>query len=153
MLRTDDIYEEIIREHIFHSKNYMKSLDSAHYHSHGVNLACIDDIKIHISMHDNVIHDVSFEGVCCSITKASASLMTEELKGKPQIEVLNLFKKIDLLSTTNCDYDGIFELLIKHLFEVSSKKQKHETSACVMLPWKTMIKAIKSSKLTSQSYN
>ncbi len=153
MLRTDDIYEEIIREHIFYSKNYMKPLDSALYHSQGVNLECGDDINIHISMHENVIHDVSFDGKCCSIVKASASLMSEELKGKSQNEALNLFNKIEQLALANSDYDGIFELLMNHLFEVTSKKQMHGTNTCVMLPWKTMVNAIQSSKLSAQTYN
>jgi len=91
MLINDDVYEEILRNHILFSSNYLNHIENVNQSAQGANLACGDEITVRIRNNNSVIQDIGFEGNCCEIVKSSASLMTQELKGKTTAEAERLF--------------------------------------------------------------
>lgn len=87
----NDLYQEMIIEHARKPRNQGK-LEEATHHSKGHNPLCGDEIELSLIVEGGVIRDVKFEGVGCAISQASASLMTEEILGKPVVDVLHLFE-------------------------------------------------------------
>ena len=93
-----DLYQEVILDHHKHPRNF-GPLEGANHNAHGHNPLCGDQIAVHLKVDGDVVTDVHFEGSGCAITTASASLMTEILKGRTLAEARVLFAQmIDLLT-------------------------------------------------------
>ncbi len=150
MLRNEDIYEEILRNHAFYSNNYLSNIDNINHYAHGANIACGDEITINICNKNNVIHDISFQGNCCSVLKSSASLMTDELKGKTIDEAKSLYTKVNDIILSQDNIDDLFLILMKRLSIEPSDNKHFGTIKCTLLPWQVMMKAI-SKKRTPKS--
>ena len=86
MSELRDLYQEVILEHSRHPRNY-RAMESASRKVEGFNPLCGDRFTIYLDMQDGSIRDVSFQGSGCAISKASASMMTQTLKGKSAGEV------------------------------------------------------------------
>ena len=96
---VDDLYQEIIIDHSKRPRN-CHTMDDATRKAEGYNPLCGDQLKLFLKMEGDVVKDVSFVGSGCAISTASASLMTESLKGKSREEALKLLDKFhDLLTT------------------------------------------------------
>jgi nitrogen fixation protein NifU and related proteins len=93
-----DLYQELILDHNKRPRNF-KKLDDANRSAEGYNPLCGDKVKIYLRLDDGRVKDVSFEGSGCAISKASASVMTESLKGKTVAEVETLFNRFRDLVT------------------------------------------------------
>jgi nitrogen fixation NifU-like protein len=93
-----DLYQELILDHNKRPRNF-KKLDGANRSAEGYNPLCGDKVKIYLRLEDGRVQDVSFEGSGCAISKASASVMTESLKGKTVAEVEVLFNRFRDLVT------------------------------------------------------
>jgi nitrogen fixation NifU-like protein len=93
-----DLYQELILDHNKRPRNF-KKLEDANRSAEGYNPLCGDKVKIYARLEDGRVKDVSFEGSGCAISKASASVMTESLKGKTVAEVEALFKRFRDLVT------------------------------------------------------
>ena len=146
MLSTIDFNEEIIHQHSLYSKNYMSCIDRISHSSTGVNPACGDRIKVSLEISDELIKDINFEGACCSITKTSASIMTEQLKGLSLNEMEILFLKVrEILTLENIEENNVFVALMFQLKEIALVKK--QSTRCLLLPWKTMYEAINASEL------
>ena len=87
-----DLYQELILDHNKRPRNF-KALADANRTAEGYNPLCGDKVKIFLRLEDGLVQDVSFQGSGCAISKASASVMTESLKGKTVAEVESLFKR------------------------------------------------------------
>ena len=98
MGELDDLYQEVILDHSKQPKNFRK-LEGANRFAEGYNPLCGDKVKIFLRLEDGLVRDVSFQGSGCAISKASASVMTESLKGKTVAEVETLFKRFRDLVT------------------------------------------------------
>ena len=85
-----ELYQETILDHHKHPRNW-GALDNANRSSEGYNPLCGDRITVYILLEDETVKDVSFEGSGCAICTASASVMTESIKGKTVAEVEDLF--------------------------------------------------------------
>lgn len=85
-----DLYQETIFDHYKRPRNF-HALSNANHHAEGFNPLCGDHMTLFLRVEDDVIRDVAFEGEGCAISMASASLMTEHIKGKPVSEVEKLF--------------------------------------------------------------
>ncbi|MBI2171331.1 MAG: SUF system NifU family Fe-S cluster assembly protein [Chloroflexi bacterium] len=78
----DELYKEVILDHYRNPRNAQR-LDDAHVKAHGFNPFCGDEVDLQLRLNgDGAIREVGFQGRGCSISQASASLLTEELKGK-----------------------------------------------------------------------
>jgi len=95
----DDLYQETILDHSKRPRNH-HSLTDANRKAEGYNPLCGDKLKLYLKMDGDIVADASFEGAGCAISTASASLMTESLKGKTREEAVRLMDKFhDLLTT------------------------------------------------------
>ena len=95
-----DLYQEIILDHSKRPRN-CHTMENATGHADGYNPLCGDKLKLFIRMEGDIVQDVSFVGSGCAISTASASLMTESLKGKSRTEALRLLDKFHELLTTD----------------------------------------------------
>jgi nitrogen fixation protein NifU and related proteins len=91
-METDlrDLYQEVILDHNRHPRNF-GALPGADRRAEGHNPLCGDQVAVYLALDGDVIKDVSFEGSGCAISTASASLMTEAVKGKTVAEARRLF--------------------------------------------------------------
>ncbi len=87
-----DLYQEVILEHSKRPRNY-RALESANRKAEGYNPLCGDHFTVYVDVADGRIRDISFEGSGCAISKASASMMTQAVKGKCTDEAEALFEK------------------------------------------------------------
>jgi nitrogen fixation NifU-like protein len=93
-----ELYQEVILDHHKKPRNFRK-LENATQEMHGHNPLCGDKVTVYVRLEDGVVKDVSFQGSGCAISTASASMMTESLKGKTLAEVEELFQAFHELVT------------------------------------------------------
>ena len=98
MSEYDDLYQELILDHNKQPRNRRK-LEQADCQADGHNPLCGDRVTVYVQVKDNIIVDLSFEGSGCAISTASASLMTETLKGKTLEEAKEMFRRFHGLVT------------------------------------------------------
>jgi nitrogen fixation protein NifU and related proteins len=97
----DDLYQEVILDHSKRPRNCHARADANH-RAEGYNPLCGDKLKLFLKVDDrDIVQDVSFIGSGCAISTASASLMTESMKGKSREEALKLLDKFHELLTTD----------------------------------------------------
>jgi nitrogen fixation protein NifU and related proteins len=97
---VDDLYQEIILDHSKRPRN-CHPMDDANRKAEGYNPLCGDKLKLFLKVENDVVTDASFIGCGCAISTASASLMTESLKGKTREDALKLLDKFHELLTTD----------------------------------------------------
>ena len=131
-----ELYQQVILDHSKRPRNFHK-LDGANRTAEGHNPLCGDHVTLFLSVDGDVIKDISFLGDGCAIYKASASLLTESLKGKRKDEVKSLFAKIHKMVTTgqvNGDLGKLAAFAGVHKFPARVK--------CAILPWHAAIAAV-----------
>lgn len=96
-LELDELYQDVILDHNRRPRNF-RALDGGRV-AEGFNPLCGDRFVVHVRVEKNVIADVSFQGSGCAISKASASLMTEGIKGKTLAEAETLFNRFQQMIT------------------------------------------------------
>ena len=104
MAELRDLYQEIILEHSKRPRNY-RALKSANRSAEGFNPLCGDHFKVYLHVEDDHIRDISFQGSGCAISKASASIMTQAVRGKRMGEAEELFEKFHHVVTGNGSAD------------------------------------------------
>ncbi|HYX41262.1 MAG TPA: SUF system NifU family Fe-S cluster assembly protein, partial [Pyrinomonadaceae bacterium] len=92
MSELSELYQQVILDHNKKPRNF-KRLEDANRTAEGVNPLCGDQLTVYLHVEDDVIKDVSFEGSGCAISKASASMMTQSVKGKSRAEAETLFNE------------------------------------------------------------
>ena len=90
MYDVDDLYQDVVLDHSRRPRNF-KPIEEADRTQEGFNPMCGDSITVYMTLDGDVISDVSFEGSGCAISKASASMMTESVKGKSRAEAEDIF--------------------------------------------------------------
>ncbi len=98
MSELRELYQEVILEHSKRPRNY-RVLESANHKAEGFNPLCGDHYTIYVELKDGSIQDISFQGTGCAISRASASMMTQSLKGKTTAEAESIFSKFHGLVT------------------------------------------------------
>ena len=93
-----DLYQQVILDHYKKPRNFRK-LERANRIAEGHNPLCGDQVMVYLNVENNIVKDISFEGSGCAISTASASLMTENVKGKSLEEVEKLFKSFRSMLT------------------------------------------------------
>lgn len=92
------LYQEMILEHKKAPRNY-RAMDEGTQRADGHNPLCGDQLTLYVVVVDGVVTDLSFQGSGCAISTASASMMTEALKGKPVAEAHRMFRSFHALVT------------------------------------------------------
>jgi nitrogen fixation protein NifU and related proteins len=99
-----ELYQEVILEHSKTPRNY-RELVAANRRAEGYNPLCGDHITVYLDVEGDSIRDVSFQGSGCAISKASASMMTQAVKGKTRVEADKLFDVFRKLVTGQANGD------------------------------------------------
>lgn len=140
MLDLKDLYREVIVDHNKSPRNYHK-LEDAHHSAEGFNPLCGDKITVYLKIDNGVISDVSFEGEGCAISVASASLMTEYLKGKTEDEADAVFGSFHDLVTNpepRVDSQELGKLRV-----LAGVREFPARVKCATLCWHTLEAALK----------
>jgi nitrogen fixation protein NifU and related proteins len=141
-----DLYHEIIVDHNRRPRNFRR-IENATSVSEGYNPLCGDKLKLYVVVENDIITDVAFEGSGCAISMASASLLTERLKGKPASEAEHLFGQMhDLLTGQGNEVDT--EKLGK-LAALEGVKAYPSRVKCATLCWHTLHAAMKGEEVVS----
>lgn len=135
-----DLYQEVIVDHSKRPRNFGRPAET-HQHADGHNPLCGDSITVYLTVEDGVVTDVSFEGRGCAISVASASLMTEAIKGKPVAEARDLFEHFHRLVTGKDEFPD--ETLDK-LAVFEGVRDYPVRVKCATLPWHTLVAALES---------
>jgi len=134
-----DLYQELILDHNKSPRNFRK-IEPADRQADGHNPLCGDNITIYIKVTDSCIDDIAFVGSGCAISKASASLMTEALKGKSLAEVESLFQNFHSMVTgddENSDPSTLGKLKV-----MAGVSEFPVRVKCATLAWHTVQAAI-----------
>jgi len=102
MSELRDLYQEVILEHSKKPRNY-RVPDTVNHKAEGYNPLCGDHFTVYLDVKDGAIQDLGFQGAGCAISKASASMMTQMLKGKTTTEAEAVFEKFHDLVTGRGD--------------------------------------------------
>src|SRR6266576_786182 len=132
-----DLYQELIIDHSNRPRNFRR-LDAGAPSAEGYNPLCGDRVTVYVRMDGDIVADVGFQGEGCAISKASASLMTESVKGKTRSEVETLFSQFHDLVT------GVDKS--EQLGKLAAFSGLHDFPArvkCGTLAWHTLRAALK----------
>jgi nitrogen fixation NifU-like protein len=98
MSELRELYQEVILEHSKKPRNY-RALERANHKAEGYNPLCGDHFTVYLDLKDGTISDIGFQGSGCAISKASASMMTQTLKGKTAAQAEEVFTRFHGLVT------------------------------------------------------
>jgi nitrogen fixation NifU-like protein len=146
-----DLYQEVILDHGKRPRNFRR-LDSANREAKGHNPLCGDKITVYLRLSEQgTVEEVSFEGRGCAISTASASLMTEMLKGKTREEIAALFGAFHQMCTH--DEAPLLPEALQDDFErlqvLSGVRRYPMRVKCATLPWHTMKAALEGGGIAS----
>ncbi|HIM37395.1 MAG TPA: SUF system NifU family Fe-S cluster assembly protein [Dehalococcoidia bacterium] len=131
----NDLYQEILLEHNSKPHNF-RNMEDATQSAEGFNPLCGDMITVFLHVTDGVITDVSFQGSGCAISRASASMMTQSVKGKSTREAEETFEAFRLMMTdldAELDYDTLGDLE-----SLSGVVEFPTRIKCAVLAWHTL---------------
>lgn len=135
--QLSELYQEVILDHCKHPRNFHE-LPGATSSAQGHNPLCGDQLKLFLVMEGDTIKDISFLGSGCCISKASASLLTEAVKGRQKAEVATLFEQVHQMVTTGQVVGEVGKLAVfagVHKFPARVK--------CAILSWHAVMSALK----------
>ncbi|NNE66114.1 MAG: SUF system NifU family Fe-S cluster assembly protein [Pyrinomonadaceae bacterium] len=104
MSELNELYQEVILDHNKNPRNF-REIENADKHADGNNPLCGDKIKVYAMVDGDVVTDVAFTGSGCAISKASASIMTQTLKGKTVEEAESIFNEFHKMVTGELDVE------------------------------------------------
>ena len=130
-----DLYQEILLEHNRRPRNF-RTLEDATHHAEGFNPLCGDEISLQLRVDEETVGDVGFQGHGCAISRASASLLTQAVKGASTSDAMAMFDEFHRMLTepdAELDYDllGDLEMLAGVIAYPTRIK-------CAILAWHTL---------------
>jgi nitrogen fixation NifU-like protein len=123
-------------------RNFREMAD-ANRRSEGYNPLCGDHVTVYVDLADGVIRDISFKGAGCAISKASASMMTTELKGKSEAEAEKIFDSVHKMLTGDMGVDESDLERLGKLKILSGVCKFPARVKCASLAWHTVNAALK----------
>lgn len=139
MSELRELYQEVIIDHAKQPRNY-GVLAEANHKKEGFNPLCGDKLSLYLLEHDGKIEQIQFEGSGCAISMASASLMTEAMKGKDRAEIEVIFNDFHQLVTKGHDAD--LENKLGKLAVLAGVAEFPARVKCASLAWHTLKAAI-----------
>ena len=131
-----DLYQQVILDHCRKPRNF-RELATPTCTAQGQNPLCGDQLKLFVRLEGGVIEEISFVGSGCCISKASASLLTECVKGRSEAEIKALFDRVHEMVTTGRSANDVGKLAVfagVHKFPARVK--------CAILPWHAVLAAL-----------
>ena len=145
MSDLSELYQEVILDHNKRPRNF-RAIEAPSHHAEGYNPLCGDRLKLYVNVEGDRIVDVAFEGSGCAISKASASLMTDALKGKTVADARAMFERFHRMVTT--PPDQAVEDLGK-LSVLAGVREFPVRVKCASLAWHTLKAALAREEQTS----
>jgi len=145
MSDLSDLYQEVILDHNKRPRNF-HVVDSASHQAEGFNPLCGDRLHLYLKVEDDVVTEVGFQGSGCAISKASASIMTDSVKGRPVAEVQDLFRRFHTMVTTPPDQS------VEDMGKLSALAGVREFPVrvkCASLAWHTLKAALERDPIAS----
>jgi nitrogen fixation protein NifU and related proteins len=136
MSELRELYQEVILDHNRRPRNF-GALPSANHQAEGYNPLCGDKVTVFLNLQGDRIQDVAFQGAGCAISTASASLMTEALKGKTAEEARELFQGFQGLVTRGEDSEDLGKLAV-----FAGVREFPMRVKCATLAWHTLLAAL-----------
>ena len=140
MFDLRDLYQEVILDHNKRPRNFGQ-LEKPERSAEGYNPLCGDKLTIQLGLKGDVICEVAFTGSGCAISKASASLMTESVKGKTLAEVRTLSARFQVMVTADAEIEPGTDALGK-LSVFAGVRAYPARVKCAVLAWHTLRAAI-----------
>jgi nitrogen fixation NifU-like protein len=138
-----ELYQSVILDHNKRPRNFGEP-PAADRHANGDNPLCGDKIRVHVALEGDRVREIGFEGSGCAISTASASLMTEAVKGRPLSEVQRLFDGFHRLVTSDprspADDEGLGKLAV-----FGGVREFPMRVKCATLAWHTLRAALEGS--------
>jgi nitrogen fixation NifU-like protein len=138
MSELTDLYQEVILDHNRRPHNF-RAIDAASAKQEGYNPLCGDRLTLYLSLDGEVIKDAAFQGSGCAISKASASLMTDAVKGKTVAEARELFEQFHAMITSDPDTPPAD---LGKLSVFAGVREFPTRIKCASLAWHTMKAAV-----------
>jgi nitrogen fixation NifU-like protein len=135
-----DLYQEVILDHTKHPRNF-GTLEHATHRAQGRNPLCGDHLALFVEIADGRLRDVRFAGRGCAISTASASLLTEALKGKTTDEAHALFARFHQVVTTSSD-EPVDVAALGKLAVLAGVREFPMRVKCASLAWHTLEAAL-----------
>jgi nitrogen fixation NifU-like protein len=145
MSELSELYQEVILDHNRRPRNF-HALAGASHSAEGYNPLCGDRLTLYLDVEADVITDAAFEGAGCAISKASASLMTDAIKGRTVAEARALFERFHRMVTTPPG-EAVEEL--GKLSVLGGVREFPVRVKCASLAWHTMKAALERRQQTS----
>ncbi len=136
-----ELYQQVILDHNKNPKNFGR-LENSNRTAEGYNPLCGDLVQLFLQVENEAIKDISFLGSGCAISKASASIMTTELKGKTASQAEGLFKKFQQLLTSDI-HSAVDTKDLGKLAIFSGVREFPMRIKCASLSWHTMRSALR----------
>ena len=147
MSELSDLYQEVILEHNKNPRNFREIADADQY-ADGKNPLCGDALRVYISLDGDTVTDVAFKGSGCAISKASASMMTQAVKGKTKAEAEAIFGEFHAMVTGELDTETQENELGK-LKIFAGVLEFPARVKCASLSWHTLNAALKGEDVVS----
>ncbi len=139
-----ELYRDVILDHNRHPRNFGR-IESADRHAEGHNPLCGDELLLYLRMDGTRVEDIRFEARGCAISTASASLMTEAVKGKDRAAIRALFEEMHRLLTR---HDEVPATSLGKLAALSGVHEFPARVKCASLCWHTLNAALDQSAAT-----
>jgi nitrogen fixation protein NifU and related proteins len=133
-----EMYGEMILDHNRRPRNFGR-LDAASHSAQGNNPLCGDRVAVYLLLDGDRIQDIAFDGAGCAISTASASMMTEALRGKPVGEARQLFERFRALLTQD---PAATDPDLGSLMAFAGVRQYPMRVKCATLPWHALVAAL-----------
>jgi nitrogen fixation NifU-like protein len=139
MSAIQNLYNEVVLDHIKNARNY-RVMEDADRTAEGVNALCGDTLSVYVRLDGDVIRDTSFQCSCCGISMASASVMTEAVKGSTVAQVQEMYRTFLHLLTeadgpkVQADLGEVAVLAMVRAFPTRRN--------CATLAWDTLMAAL-----------
>lgn len=136
MMSRTGLYDDLVMDHIKNARNYRLLVD-ADRQAMGTNPLCGDEISVYLKMAGDRIADVAFQCTCCGISMASASIMTEIVKGKHADDAKALLQNVVAMLNSGREPPSP-EASAEHRALLETVKKFPARTRCAALPWATL---------------
>ena len=140
MSELSELYQQVILDHNKKPRNFRK-LESANHTAEGFNPLCGDQLTVYLNLEGDLVTDVGFEGSGCAISKASASMMTQAVKGKSKEQAETLFQEFHSMVTGELN-EEMEENNLGNLKIFAGVREFPVRVKCATLPWHTLHAAL-----------
>jgi nitrogen fixation NifU-like protein len=140
MSELNDLYQQVILDHNKNPRNF-RAIENATSEADGNNPLCGDALRVYLEMDGETVKDVAFKGSGCAISKASASMMTQTVKGKTKAEAERMFDEFHRMVLGELDEEAEENSLGK-LKIFAGVREFPARVKCASLSWHTLHAAL-----------